>query len=51
MKVPGLRSSYHGLPDAFCGWYGRLEDIRTKLGLDVQGIRNRVQSELSSVKG
>jgi len=50
-EVPGLRSSYHGLPDAFCGWYGRLEDIRTKLGLDIHGIRIRVQSELSSWKG
>jgi transketolase len=50
-EVPGLRSSYHGLTDAFCGWYGKLEDIRTKLGLDAQGIRNRVQIELSSVKG
>lgn len=45
-EVPGLSVSYHGLPDEFCGWYGRLEDIRAKLHLDVAGIRARIQQEL-----
>lgn len=42
----GLSVDYHGLPDEFCGWYGRLEDIRTKLGLDIAGIRSRIQKAL-----
>jgi transketolase len=46
-EVPGVRTSYHGLPDAFCGWYGRLEDIRKKIGLDAVSIRERVQKSLA----
>jgi transketolase len=49
-EVPGLSVSYHGLPDAFCAWYGKLEDIRKRLGLDVEGIRNRVHDELRLVE-
>lgn len=41
-----LRTDYHGLPDQFCGYYGTLEDIRRKLGLDAGGIRQRVESIL-----
>lgn len=50
-EVPGLSVFYHGLPDAFCGWYGRLHDIRTKLELDIAGIRSRIIRELSHTKG
>jgi transketolase len=46
-EVPGLSVSYHGLPDAFCCWYGRLEDTRSNLGLDIAGIRACVESELA----
>lgn len=38
-EVPGLRSWYHGLPDQFCSWYGKLDQMRARLGLDVAGIR------------
>lgn len=37
---------YHGIPDRFCGHYGTLEDIRGLLGLDIAGIRARIQEEL-----
>lgn len=41
-EVSGLSSTYYGLPDAFCSWYGTLENIRAKIGLDVAGIREAV---------
>ena len=41
-----VRAEYHGLPDSFCCYYGTLEDIRRKLGLDPEGIRNRVRGAL-----
>lgn len=50
-EVSDLKVTYHGLPDEFCGWYGRLEDIRAKLGLDVPGIEIRIKNELSKIKG
>ena len=34
---------YHGLPDAFCCWYGTLNDIRRKIGLDPEGIRKKLE--------
>jgi len=45
-EVPNLSISYHGLPDEFCSWYGALSDIRKKIGLDVESIRNIVIEEL-----
>lgn len=50
-EVQGLRTWYHGLPDAFCGWYGTLQDIRGRLGLDVAGIRGAVEQMLGSDQG
>lgn len=41
-EVPGLRTAYHGLPDAFCVWYGTVHDIRRQIGLDPAGIRQAV---------
>lgn len=41
-EVPNLSVSYHGLPDKFCSWYGTLEDIRKKVGLDVESIRENI---------
>ena len=43
-EVPMLRMRYHGLPDAFCGWYGTVHDIRKRIGLDAAGIRAAVQA-------
>ncbi len=37
---------YHGLPDAFCCWYGTLQEIRRKIGLDTDGIRKRLECML-----
>jgi len=45
-EVPDLRTSYHGLPDQFCVWYGTVHDIRKKIGLDPAGIRAAVQARL-----
>lgn len=47
-EVPGLRTWYHGLPDAFCTWYGTLHDIRARLGLDSAGVRVAVQRLLAA---
>lgn len=46
-EVPALRMHYHGLPDAFCGWYGTVHDIRKRIGLDPAGIRAAAQALLS----
>ena len=40
------KTSYHGLPDQFCCHYGTLTEIREKLGLDIRGIRERVEGSL-----
>lgn len=42
-SIPGLSVSYHGLPDEYCSWYGTLHDIRKKIGLDVESIKNVVR--------
>jgi transketolase len=42
-EVPGLSASYHGLPDEFCSWYGTLDDIRKKIGLDTDSIREVIE--------
>ena len=39
---------YHGLPDRFCDFYGTLEDIREKIGLDAKSIRTRIKEELKN---
>ena len=41
-----VRAKYHGLRDEFCCHYGSLEDIRRKLGIDPEGIRNCINAEL-----
>lgn len=43
-------AEYHGLPDRFCCDYGTLEDIRRKIGLDVYGIRQKVENCLNGKK-
>lgn len=44
-EVP-LSVSYHGLPDEFCSWYGTLNDIRKKIGLEPESIRKVVEQKL-----
>lgn len=46
-ETPGLNTTYHGLPDRFCGWYGTVHDIRKRIGLDAAGIREKALSMLS----
>ena len=46
-EVPDLRTTYHGLPDQFCVWYGTVHDIRQKIGLDPAGIRAAVQKRIN----
>lgn len=45
-EVPILSVSYHGMPDKFCCWYGDLHDIRKKIGLDTESIREVVRREI-----
>ena len=42
-SASSAKTGYHGLPDQFCCYYGTLEDIRRKIGLDVAGIRERIE--------
>lgn len=45
-EVPGLRTSYQGLGDFFCNWYGTLDEVRAKLKLDAASIRERIKAEI-----
>jgi len=45
-EVPDLRVSTLGLPDRYCVWYGTVHDIRKKISLDPDGIRNWVRQRL-----
>lgn len=49
-EVPDISASYHGLPDEFCSCYGTLHDIRKKIGLDVEGIKDRLRHFITSRK-
>ena len=46
-QVPGLSVTYHGLPDAFCNWYGKVPDIRKQMGLDTESIRNIIIANIA----
>lgn len=46
-----VAAEYHGLPDEFCCYYGTLEDIRRKLGLDAAGIRSTIKGSLKTRDG
>ena len=46
-EVPELNTTYCGLPDRFCVWYGTVQDIRKMIGLDSASIRKLVQDKLS----
>ena len=41
-EVPNLSVSYHGIPDEFCSCYGTPNDIRNKIGLDSDSIKEVV---------
>jgi len=45
-EVPGLRASFHGMPDAFCSCYGTLESVRKSIRLDVNSIKELVSGTL-----
>jgi len=47
-EIPNLSLSYQGIPDTFCSWYGKLHDIRKRLGLDVASIRQRIIQHLKN---
>lgn len=48
-EVPNVSASYYGLPDRFCVWYGTVDDIRKKIGLDVNAIRELLISKISKL--
>jgi len=45
-ETPNLSVSYHGISDEFCSCYGILNDIRKKIGLDTESIREVVRREI-----
>jgi transketolase len=47
-EVPELNTTYYGLPDQFCVWYGTVHDLRKMTGLDPAGIRQAVQNKLAA---
>jgi transketolase len=49
-EVPNLSVSYHGMPDEFCTWYGTLHDIRKKIGLDTESIREVVSHKIEKFR-
>lgn len=42
-EVPGIKAVRYGLEDTFYGAYGRLDQIRSKIGLDPRGIRSFIE--------
>jgi len=49
-EVPNLSVSYHGMPDEFCTWYGTLHDVRKKIGLDTEAIREVVSHKIEKLR-
>jgi len=47
-EVPNISVSYYGLPDEFISCYGKLDQIRKHIGLDVDGIRGKVKGQISA---
>lgn len=47
-EVPNLSVSYHGLPDQFCVWYGKVHDVRRMVGLDPKSIRDAIGKKLAA---
>lgn len=49
-EVPGLNTTYYGLPDEFCCSYGTVNDIRGKIGLDADSIRRIISGKIASLR-
>ena len=49
-EVSDLSIASYGLPDKFCSWYGTLDDIRKKVGLDVATIKEKIRQRLNNLK-
>jgi len=49
-EVPNLSVSYHGMPDEFCTWYGTIHDVRKKIGLDTESIREVVSHKIEKFR-
>jgi len=45
-EVPGVNAISYGTPNCFIDKYGKLEDIRETLGLDVEGIREFIRQRI-----
>jgi transketolase len=48
-EVPGLSVTSHGMPDEFCSWYGKVDDIRTKLQLDPESLKKVILQHIGSM--
>ncbi len=48
-SVPGIAASYYGFDGTFCGYYGTLNDVRGKVGLDIESIRGFIKSQKQKV--
>jgi len=46
-EIPGLSVSYYGLSDEFYGCYGKIDDVRKIMGLDVVSIREMIYKRLN----
>ena len=49
-EVPTLSISYHGMPDEFMSCYGTLKDVRKKIGLDTESIREVVSHKIEKFR-
>jgi transketolase len=47
-EVPNLSTACHGMPDEFFSCYGTVYDIRKKIGLDPEGIRQAILLKLGA---
>jgi transketolase len=49
-EIPDISVSYHGLTDKFCTCYGKIQDVRKNLGLDIDSIREFILTYLNKTK-
>ena len=47
-EMPNINASILSIGDNFCSWYGTLDQIRKKVGLDVESIREYVRNKVWS---
>jgi len=48
-EVPNLSVSYYGLPDEFCSYYGTVNDVRKKIGLNAESIREFLKQKIGKI--